>query len=134
LAAWVKVSVLNSAYHFILTYGDGSVGATPSIMVSSGNKWRVSVKGTDLDATSPLPQAGEWTYIVGTCDGTNLRLYVNGVLSAGPSAVTNAPNTASARIGTSVDNLFFSGSIDEARIYNRALTASEIASLYNFGR
>lgn len=100
-------------------------------MVSSGNKWRVSTKsGSDLDATSPLPQAGEWTYIVGTCDGSNLRLYVNGKLAAGPLTVTNAPNTASARIGTSVDNLYFNGMIDEARIYNRALTAEEIQQLY----
>lgn len=59
-------------------------------------------------------------------------LYVNGVVSRQTSGVVGVTaNTATPfRIGGSGSGYFFNGQIDDVRIYNRALSASEIAELY----
>ena len=78
-------------------------------------------------ATSALP-TGTWTHLASTYDGVTLRLYVNGTqvtqLAASGSITTS---TGALRIGgNAVWSEYFSGLIDEVRIYNRALTAGEI--------
>ena len=74
-----------------------------------------------------------WTHLAGTYDGTTLRLYVNGV------QVSNFAKTGSIAISTnalqiggdSIYGQYFPGKIDEIRIYNRALSATEIQSDMN---
>ncbi len=74
-----------------------------------------------------------WYFIVGTYDGTNVRIYVDGELKGGPTALSNSngDNGVSliASYNSGGDELFH-GLIDEVRIYNRALTASEVKALY----
>jgi hypothetical protein len=76
-----------------------------------------------------------WTHLATTYDGTTQRFYVNGVLVG-----SNTPNQGSTnvitqsngslRIGGDASSTgeFFNGMIDEVRIYNRALSAAEIAT------
>jgi len=67
------------------------------------------------------------------------RIYLNGVLdkeqTSGVLAVLNGSNSASYKIalrdGTTE---YFAGSLDDVRIYNRALSNTEILQLYNLGR
>ncbi|MBP7280213.1 MAG: hypothetical protein KBA66_01455 [Leptospiraceae bacterium] len=71
-----------------------------------------------------------WNLITGVYDGTNLELYVNGV-SVGTQAKTgNLIGTGSFRVGTNVGSGFFSGDLDDIRIYNTALSATQIEVLY----
>jgi hypothetical protein len=81
-----------------------------------------SVLGT---AAVPL---NAWTHLAVTYDGSSFRFYTNGVLVRTTSSVTAIkPSTGNLRIGgNSVWGEFFSGLIDDVRIYNRALSASEI--------
>jgi hypothetical protein len=78
-------------------------------------------------ATTSTP-AGAWTHIAATYDGTTLRVYVNGVQEAskplsGPITTSNDP----LRIGgNNIWGEWFSGLIDDIRIYNHALTTTEI--------
>ena len=70
-----------------------------------------------------------WTFIAFTYDGTNSIAYINSVRDNESSGGTTEFNRF--RIGRNRSgSTYFSGAIDELRIYNRALTASEIASLY----
>jgi glucose/arabinose dehydrogenase len=69
-----------------------------------------------------------WTHLASTYDGSTLKLYVNGVL-AGSKAVTGslAATTNPLRIGgNTIWSEWFSGQIDEVRLYKRALTPGEI--------
>ncbi len=70
-----------------------------------------------------------WAHIASTYDGTTLRLFVNGV-QVGSLATTGniIATTDLLRIGGSpaLGVQYFAGLIDEVRIYNRALTATEI--------
>jgi hypothetical protein len=77
-----------------------------------------------------------WTHVAGTWDGTTLRAYMNSVEVATGTPGSALPSTSidSYRIGSRHDSggfsTFFPGSMEEVRIYDRALTPSEIASLY----
>jgi hypothetical protein len=81
---------------------------------------------------SPLP-VNTWTHLAATYDGAMLRLYVNGV------QVTTQPRTGQIGIfsgplrigGNSAYGEYFQGRIDEVRIYNRALSQSEIQTDMN---
>ena len=77
-----------------------------------------------------------WYHGVWTFDGTTRRMYLNGVEESSDSPWVFAGNNQPILLGqytTSNATLNIDGKIDEPRIYNRALTASEIRYLYNRG-
>lgn len=82
-----------------------------------------------LQAGEPLP-LGKWVHVAGTYDGQTMRVYMEGrevgSLARGGRVL---PNGHALTLG-SYDRdhrAFFSGLLDEVRIYSRALTAEEIA-------
>lgn len=90
---------------------------------------------TYLASSTPF-QLNRWYHVVGTYDGTTLRLYVNGALVAsstaqnGPIDYLPAPYV----IGTyHDDNEFYpmAGAIHEASTYDRTLDAAEVLARYN---
>ncbi len=149
IASIVKKSDFNQQNGYTLE------GASAATTASGNNQYRFGVyispeacpgnnalgipAGWCITGITPQLQIGTWNYLVGTYDGSNLRLYLNG------SLVTAIP--ASGGIKSSINQLmfgkdpsnpndsnrFFHGLIDEVSIYNRALNASEVLSNYNFG-
>jgi hypothetical protein len=76
---------------------------------------------------------GTWYYLVGTYDGEITRLYVNGeVVSAkeGQGELRDYGKDVYIATYTNYDE-YLPGTIDEVRIYNRALTAEEIKANYD---
>ena len=77
-------------------------------------------------------------HIVGTFDGSNARIYINGVLRntvaiTGPVwTVATASAFAIGRLGA-LSSDYFDGRIDDVAVYNRALTLAEIQQHYNAG-
>ena len=68
-----------------------------------------------------------WYHIVGTYDKANVKLYINGVLKAStPNNLTLNTNDSPLIIGMRANTQPFNGIIDELKIYNKALSASEI--------
>lgn len=78
---------------------------------------------------------GIWYFVVGTYDGSNERIYVNGVLSNTCAVTGNQDTSSDARIIGEIAGMdYFSGLIENVRIYNRALSAAEIQTIYNAGK
>ncbi|MCZ7384419.1 MAG: LamG domain-containing protein, partial [Candidatus Methanoperedens sp.] len=85
--------------------------------------------------------AGEWYHIAATYDRTTFKIYINGVLDNSVNTqYTPYQNNYQLVIGRGCvgdpclfkpSNPSFNGTIDEVRIYNRALSASEIQAEYN---
>ena len=92
------------------------------------------VPGSWKCATGSILNTNTWYHIVGTYDGSNVKIYLNGQLE-GTTVATGAltANTATVRIGINSNGTSYptNGTIDSSRIYSRALTASEILSNYN---
>ncbi len=86
----------------------------------------------DVRGAGALP-LNAWTHLATTYDGNVLALYVNGVQAATLLATGSiATSTDPLKIGgNAIWGEWFSGLIDEVRVYNRALTATEIQADMN---
>jgi hypothetical protein len=97
---------------------------------SSGSDCRFHIRkagGGNIDLSTA--RLDDWTFIAFTYDGTNSIGYIDNetpVIDTGGTTEFNRFRIGRNRNG----NTYFTGEIDELRIYNRALTASEISSLY----
>ena len=135
LEAWVNPTATNSWRNVILkertgglAYGlYGSNGPNPGVFISTSG-------GSDLGPMAgSVLAANTWSHIAGTYDGATVKLYVNGAL-AGSQAVTGniLTSTGALRIGgNAVWGEYFAGLIDEVRIYNTALTQTQIQADMN---
>ena len=91
--------------------------------------------GTPESVVSNMPiPTNTFTHFAVTWDGSNLRLYINGVLDN--VAPTTMPmigtNDHLVRIGNGLA-LGFLGKIDEVSLYNRALSGAEVLAIFNAG-
>jgi hypothetical protein len=147
ISVWVKPTSLAS-YNQILNRGTVGVGAY-ALRLDNG-KPAFYLAGTSIltagayrQATSPI-SSGNWTHIISTYDGSGdsggIKLYINGALASSASLHNNSfagktiLNSSPVRIGrAAADGENFDGVIDEIGIWDRALTASEVSTLYNGG-
>ncbi len=94
----------------------------------------------DLLSTATLDSTSNWYHVifVNDRDGTD-TFYVDGVVAGTrsyDSTGTDITNTTALRLGHvyNAANYKLAGSLDDVRVYNRALSADEIKRLYDLGR
>jgi hypothetical protein len=122
-----KAQASGSLWSWQLRYGSPdncSLGFQFNESNKSGNmssKW-VTVK------QSLIP--GKWYFVAGTFDGKNIKCYLNGVLKDTNQMFGIRPCKAKLLVGDDGWHNMFKGTIDEVRIYRRALTAQEIMLHY----
>ena len=97
--------------------------------------WQVPLSNWSHLLSAPEPLAvGEWSHVAATYDNEALRLFINGepvgqLARGGPIR----PSGAALSLGTfrsGHPTAFFSGWLDEVRIYNRPLSAEEVRQRY----
>ena len=140
VSCWVNVAASGSAAngYFInkihtsgnsVSYGIYKPGA-PTFIIKVGGVIKYSpAYGTDI-------QGQGWHHLLGTYDGSHIRLYVNGVEVGTGTAETGAIEYTDekAYIGSFEPTLIeIDGEISNAQIWNTALSASEVTTLYNSG-
>jgi hypothetical protein len=87
--------------------------------------------GNDLDVSIAL-SINTWYNVVARFNGTNRQIWLNNVLIGNDTPTGhNVPNANNLRIASSNSGEFYQGSISNVLIYNRAISDSEIAELYN---
>lgn len=88
----------------------------------------------ELSSTTDVKD-GEWHHIVGLRSGSTGRLYINGVEEDTNTVTTGEINpSASFEIGRhSGGTEYFSGQLDDIRVYKYALTAEQVQILYGSG-
>ena len=134
LEAWVKPTAISgwntiafkerTGYYGWALYGNTNTSRPSANVYSSADN--------DLRGTAPLA-LNTWTHLAATYDGVVLALYVNGSQVATAFASGSIiSSTGSLRIGgNTIWGEYFNGLIDEVRVYNRALSASEIQADMN---
>lgn len=159
ISAWIKINQYSGTTNkaaCILEKASGSSGDwgivyqdfdnNPSVekLRFGGYVWHSSTIATQGYWTTTVPATNQWYLLVYTIDGSsNTNYYINGVnestISGSFSLWSNNSDmyigksaTANGTFYGSVGNNynFFNGSIDDIRIYNRALSESEVLSLY----
>ena len=93
------------------------------------------------DGTEHVIAAGNYDdeyvhFVLQQLSNGTMQIYANGVLKGSASASNLAPNGSSIRIGSrsNGDSRYFNGDIPIMKIYNRALTAAEVAQNFNAQR
>lgn len=85
-------------------------------------------------ATADLWSVNEWLLYCTVWGGSSIKGYVNGEV-LGSSSFSVLSGNVRIRIASqsSVSDNYYKGSVDDVRVYNRALTAAEIQQLYDMG-
>ncbi len=131
---------MNSYHYGIITKWDDygvnerqyllTLDTAKKVVIYVGNGSGYDAVGADVACVT-----GQWQHIAGTYSGTNLCVYLNGVLR-------NSKSTTQAMTARSVDlkivdnqvagsgGRFFNGIVDQAHVFNRALSSNEIYNLY----
>ncbi|MCA9388201.1 LamG domain-containing protein, partial [Candidatus Berkelbacteria bacterium] len=107
-------------------------------MFYQGGQIRFWVDQYDTNVASAAFSVGSWHHVVGTYDGTTVRVYVDGVEGT-PDSYTGSitPNNTSLFIGSGADasgaGYYWDGKIDEVAVFDRAIDSSEVQALYKRG-
>ena len=134
MAAWAKYgSEEPEGYQNIIAISSGE--SNQSVQLGFRDEKIVAWKygGEHLVNHSELPTPGTWNHYTYTYNGGEHRLYLNGELVNTNNEAPDTGPAAEARIGSwlNPDSLEgFNGTIDEVRIWNRALSEEEIRQLY----
>lgn len=147
LSAWVNWGGAGTGTPYIISKGWGDVY---ELTLSSGRPrleivydWATS-DYQQVIATTTLNQS-QWYHLVGTYDKQKIKIYINGVLNNTADytkSMKQASNPfkigANHQGGEDYPNYpsywhMFKGQIDDVRIYNYALTSTQVKTLYNGG-
>mgnify|MGYP000320634467 CR=1 FL=1 len=146
-SAWINPS--SSSNHWAFPFYEGS-GENPKVgigldyfnsnglayfYVSTASHSAISI------SVSNIPK-GSWTHVTGVYDGSasssdRLKFYINGALVS--STLSGTPPTTIPTLGGDLylgwyqANYWFNGLMDQTLFYDKALSASEISTIYNSG-
>jgi hypothetical protein len=139
VSLWVRTDDLPKQPQIRIPLGWGSNTDNQAFGVIMGPSipatWGVQFWGGGQDIMSDVNVEQQWHHLVAAYDGSNVALYVDGV-----SQLTGTKHTSTgagglsigAGVETFVDSFetAFKGAVDDVRIYNRALSTSDIHKLY----
>ena len=146
ISLWFKatgVPSLNDIYGgFLISANPQYFGAT-SLCV--GYRWDTNrllvFQSSGGDVSSASVPANKTTHAVCTYDGTNIKIYIDGILTTTTAYTTDPTYPGSGNLNMKLGawghpgyERYFNGNIYQASVYNRALSASEILNLYNSNR
>jgi hypothetical protein len=139
VSAWVEIGQPGNGFQTAISQ-DGDSGHSEFFLQYSGQDhvFAFSFAGGRALAPTP-PQAGVWYHLVGVRDvqHNQLRLYVDGQLAGTVAYCPGNAATGHTVIGRGQYNGgpvdFWGGRIDQAHVYDRALSADEIGALYGSG-
>ncbi len=144
VSAWVNTRGFNNGGIFDL--GNRATAQNFSLRtLDTDNRWRIQYWGGDWDFTTTgvgngkniagyeAPTLDTWAHLVLTHDGAYTRIYLNGRLIVNWAKTINTTDGFTFRIGRYGPNntgTNFNGLIDEVRLYNYALSPTEVGVLY----
>jgi hypothetical protein len=162
-AAWIRADSYASDFMLVMSKGTGwGANATKRFLVNSYNsscsggdgstdgciELTINTSGSARQAFAPAGtiKPGQWYHVAGVYTSGNApKIYVNGVeasyLSQSAGSGSDQDESSGSFLiaswdhdGGSPTGNRLKGLIDDARVYNRALSAAEIQELYRLGR
>ena len=148
LSAWVKRTGASGSYAGV--FGLRNSGGSPNFgicwdlcFLSTTNKIEFRVSETDgsayIQSTSNVALTDNtWTHVAGVADGTNIKLYINGVLQTDVESYNGTLRAPTSNIlfaaqgpaGSSP----FNGQLSNCARWNIGLTQAQVTEIFNSGR
>ncbi|MFH0907487.1 MAG: LamG-like jellyroll fold domain-containing protein [bacterium] len=134
LSFWMNYNAASSPMR-VIEIGDRTLpNGTLSLTVQpSSSCLNFGVSGQPGASTENVLAAGQWTHVATVFSSTSTKVYINGTkrgelnYAAGTRFLAPRDILIGQKIGTEAN---FKGLIDEVKIYNRALSTSELAQDY----
>ncbi|MFH0711510.1 MAG: LamG-like jellyroll fold domain-containing protein [archaeon] len=143
LSVWLKTTAFGNNYPYVISkpYSSGSPSfgiykytATPRYQFTTFNTGSREINSPSV--ASAFVEDGKWHHLVGTYDHNYVRFYLDGIEQG--SGTTNnlnilytaAQNVSIGCFNPDLTNYCGNGLVDEAMVYNRALSLSEIQQIY----
>ncbi len=144
VSAWARLTAAKPAHAAIIATQAGAQKSGFELYYSSAlDRWAFNRYTSDTaDQTlvraqsTTAPQGGEWTHLVGVYDAVakTLNLYVNGTLAQTVPYTTPWNATGGLQLGAGsyggVPGAFFSGDLDDVRVFSRVVTGQEAQDLF----
>lgn len=136
--AWVYIT--SAGYQYVggrYFHGSGTAGGGYWLMIGNYSSTSRNVafgvgyndgNWSNATSTDQVP-LNTWTHVAGTYDGSNIRVYINGVLKATQpySGGTLYSSSSQFQVGKRTDdNKYFKGKLDELRVWSVARTEAQI--------
>ncbi|QBA22932.1 T9SS type A sorting domain-containing protein [Chryseobacterium indologenes] len=134
---WIKPSSFKSASPYISSIMGTEVSDSNSAFLRLGdaslanNKLQFVVSINNVQqklASATALNANTWYHVAATYDGSNMKIYINGVLDATKAQTGSVNSTGAFNVGYLYNtSRNFNGKIDEVRVWKRALSQTEIS-------
>ena len=138
VSAWIKYSAIDATQRAVLDLAGTGINGLVLWSNSGSDKPRIQYGNGSTTSTATAVSTfttGTWYHIVGTWNSTQADFYVNGVLEAtsttDPSVTIGSGTTYIGSNGGTVR--FHNGLLDDVRVYNYPMTATQVKTLYNNG-
>ncbi|MHB9138956.1 MAG: LamG domain-containing protein, partial [Victivallaceae bacterium] len=138
ISLWFKTTTNDGNYRALLSKGYSATSNQHTISLLNGKIYCImQVSGTyRIVNTGVTVNDGNWHHVTLTIQRNDkMKLYLDGTFKAevniSADATVDAQNGYPLYLGRSNIGEYFNGSIDEVKIYSKALSASEVTSLYN---
>ncbi len=146
VSAWIKVSAFSTTWSAVVSKGDDSWRLARQSRTDTNNN-AMAIHFTGLTPGAGMPANGPngtisvndnfWHHVCGTYDGEKIRLYIDGVLDVeGPYTGLINTSTQPIRISENAGATGrpWDGILDEIKIYNYALSETEIRAMTAQGK
>ncbi len=130
ISAWINTTSLSN--QGVVEWGDQATGERRSLMVlseGSGHKAAFSGFSANVLGSTSL-STNTWYHIVVTETGGNVVVYLNGSQNGSGSVTLNSYTSTTGYIGRTGFGEYFDGKIDQVRLFSKALSSSEVSTLY----
>jgi len=131
LSAWFRPTAYNTGLNFIVANGTGANGYGILIDQGDGNRIKGILGGTGYINSTVVPPLNVWSHVALVSTGTTWVLRLNGV-SVGTLIGTPVMPTTATYIGSDGATGFFTGDIDDVRVYSLAISSQAIMTLSGY--
>lgn len=130
LSAWIYPEAIPSGHMWPVSINTSTAADFLATLCFYNGSFGVRT-GSTTYAESTVRTLNQWYFVVGTCDGTTLKLYVNGSNVNNWTSITAPVAATKLTIGMRGGSAgVFDGRISNVQIFNTALTAAQVKELY----
>lgn len=127
VSAWIWADDVSAGYHPVVAqYKHEGSNYEGYLLYVKNDVPRFFLGGANPAVSGVTIDAGEWYHLTGTNDGSELKIYVDGVEEGSSSSSGHTGINHDAYIGYDGDGSYFEGIIDDVHVYNYALDVFEI--------